>query len=166
MMPSNESSTASLTPSSTTVIPKHLFNNCICTHTKCSFPYFNHIWCPQKLWAWQVKQYDVLKLLDKRGICTRRYVVEVPFSRLLSMLGLRDTVPYKNLWLVPYMLEWGHTEMNLGMPLRKPGSDSGLPPCYWGDSWNFLWLEGPTVLCVWHDTGTKVSVITKATVTS
>jgi hypothetical protein len=107
-----------------------------------------------------------LELLDKCGICTGCYVVEVPFSRLLSMSGLRDTIPYKNLRLVPYMLEWGHAEMNLGMPLHKPGSDSGLPPDYWGDSKNFLWLEGPTVLHVWHDTGTKVSVIAKATVTS
>ena len=102
-------------------------------HTERFFPYFNRIRCPRKLRARQVKQYDVMELLDKRSICTGRYVVEVPYSRLLNVSGLRDTVPYENLRLVPYMLEWGHAEMNLGMPLRKPGCNSGLPPDYWGD---------------------------------
>jgi hypothetical protein len=54
--------------------------------------YFNCIRCPRKHRAWQVKQYDVLKLLDKCSICTGRYIVEVPFSRLQSMSGLRDIV--------------------------------------------------------------------------
>lgn len=66
-------------------------------HTERFFLYFNRIRCPRKLRAHQVKQYDVLELLDKRGICTGRYVVEVPYSRLLNVSGLRDTVPYENL---------------------------------------------------------------------
>ena len=49
------------------------------------------------------------------------------------MAGLRDTVPYENLNVVPYMLEWGHAMMNLGNPLRKPGKDSRLPFNYWHD---------------------------------
>jgi len=80
-----------------------------------------------------VKQYDVIELIEKHGICTSRYIVEVPFSRLLNVAGLRDNVPYENLRLVPYMLEWGHAEMNLGMPLRKPGRDCGLPAGYWDE---------------------------------
>ena len=27
--------------------------------------------------------------------------------------------------------EWAHAHLNLGMPLRKPGRDSGLPENYW-----------------------------------
>jgi hypothetical protein len=97
------------------------------------FPYFNKIRCPRKLRERTVKHYDVIELLEKRSICTGRYIVEVPFSRLLSVSGLRDVIPYENIRLVPYMLEWGHAEMNLGKPLRKPGSNSGLPSDYWDE---------------------------------
>lgn len=95
------------------------------------FPYFNRIRCPRKLRFRKVKQYHTLELIDKRSICTGRYIVEVPFSRLLAVAGLRDVVPYENIRIVPYMLEWGHAQMNLAMPLRKPGRDCGLPVDYW-----------------------------------
>lgn len=94
-------------------------------------PYFNRVQTPRPLRNRKVKQYDVLELLDKRSICTTRYISEVPFARLVKMVGLRDIVPYKNLCQVPYMLEWGHAEMNLGNPIRKPGRSSGLPDDYW-----------------------------------
>ena len=72
-----------------------------------------------------------MELLDKRDLCTGRYVSETAFSQLVVMAGLKDVVPYENLRLVPYMLEWGHAEMNLGKPLRCPGKNSRLPEDYW-----------------------------------
>jgi hypothetical protein len=95
------------------------------------FPYFNKIRTPRVLRPREVKQYHEDELLAKHNMCSARYVNEVTFARLVIMDGLRDNVPYENLCLVPYMLEWGHAEMNLGKPLRKPGSNSGLPVDYW-----------------------------------
>jgi hypothetical protein len=93
--------------------------------------YFNRVRTPRVLRSRKVKQYHELEMVPKRAICTGRYVGEVDFSRLLNVAGLQDVIPYDNIKLIPYMLEWGHAEMNLALPLRKPGKDSGLPADYW-----------------------------------
>lgn len=80
-----------------------------------------------------MKQYEPIELVDKRALCTARYVSEVVFARFVTLAGLQDIIPYENFRVLPYMVEWGHAQMNLGWPLRKPGTNSGLPADYWKD---------------------------------
>ena len=101
--------------------------------TERSLPFLNRVRTPRVLRSRKVKQYHELELLPKRSLCTGRYTIEVDFSRFSSLDGMKETIPYENLCLLPYMVELGHAQMNLGRPLRKPGRNSGLPPDYWLD---------------------------------
>ena len=100
-------------------------------HTDTLFAWFNRVCCPKVMKARKLKQYHELELPDKGICCTGRYTIEVNYSFLENNDILKDGVPYENISLLPYALEWGHGCMNLQQPLRKPGVKSGLPSNYW-----------------------------------
>jgi hypothetical protein len=95
------------------------------------FPFFNAIRTPRVLRGRKVKQYHEDELEPKRAICTARYINEVGFARTVDLDVIKDTVPYENLRILPYALEWAHAHLNIGLPLRKPGRHCGLPDSYW-----------------------------------
>ena len=78
-----------------------------------------------------VKQYDVLELLNKGDYCKLRYTSEVNFSFFENVDAVKDYIPFDNISILPFAIEWGYTTINLQQPLREPGSKSGLPPGYW-----------------------------------
>jgi hypothetical protein len=47
--------------------------------------------------------------------------------------SLKEIIPYENFKIIPYLVELGFMQMNLGRPLRKPGVRSGLPADYWSE---------------------------------
>jgi hypothetical protein len=96
-----------------------------------NLPHFNPVRCPRVLRGRYVKQYHQDELGPKRALCTGRYTNEVGFARVVDLDGLKDVVPYENFKMLPYMLEWAHAHLNIGMPLRKPGMHCGLPDDYW-----------------------------------
>ena len=95
------------------------------------FAWFNRIRTPRVLRKRDIKQYDPLELIQKGIYCKGRYTAEVAYSFLENMDALKDPVPYHNISILAYCLEWGHALINLQQPLRKPGSCSGLPLDYW-----------------------------------
>jgi hypothetical protein len=91
------------------------------------YPFFNRICTPPKMQGRRVKQHHETEMEPKRKLCNHRYTSEAGYSRYIDVDGLKDIVPYKNIALILYMLEWGHAMINLGKPLRLPGRNSGLP---------------------------------------
>ena len=55
--------------------------------------------------ACKLKQYYELELPKKGICCTGRYTIEVDYSFLENKDILKDRVPYKNIYLLPYALE-------------------------------------------------------------
>ena len=91
------------------------------------FAWFNQVRTPRVLRKRDVKQHDIPELVDKNLFCKGRHTIEVAFSFLENVDSLKDTVPFENVSMLPHALEWGHAIINLNMPLRTPGSKSGLP---------------------------------------
>ena len=79
-----------------------------------------------------IYQYDTCRLEQKYKMCSVRWSSEGVNTRLVQPDSTKDVIPYANIVLQPYVVEWGHALMNLSCPFRIPGSDSGLPADYWG----------------------------------
>ena len=95
------------------------------------FAFMNKVRTPKILRNRVVKQYTPPELKLKAVYCKGRHTIETDYSILENVDALKDTIPYNNVFLLPYALEWGHAQMNLQLPLRKPGCNLGLPTDYW-----------------------------------
>ena len=94
-------------------------------------PNFNQVRCPKILMKRQEKQCDSEELSYKGECCRLRHTSEAVFSFFENVGMLKDGVPYHNIKLIPYALEWGCGTINLQKHLRKPGQQSGLPADHW-----------------------------------
>ena len=98
------------------------------------YPWWNLVWVPIVLRNRNVKQSLTEEIVGKRGhrsLKRLRYTIEVGYSRVTDEECLKDVIPYGNIPQLQNMLAWGHANVNLGKPFRRPGWS---PPGYWDDS--------------------------------
>ena len=60
-----------------------------------------------------------------------RSLAEGNFSRYKTEDLLKATVPYWEIAMLPYVHEWGHANMNIMTPYRKPGKQGAVGDRYW-----------------------------------
>ena len=95
------------------------------------YPNLNPVKTPPVMRARSIKQHHQSELKAKADLCRLRYTCEVVFSRVYEVDLLKDIIPYRNMKLITYAIEWSHAHANLKKPLKNPGQRSGLPEKYW-----------------------------------
>ena len=91
-------------------------------------PWVNHVRTPWKLSDKKVQEYrrsDGM-IIEDRETSDTRVVVEDDYERYRNERVLKGTVPHWVLAMLPYAHEWGHATMNLGEPMRRPGTSSAV----------------------------------------
>ena len=91
-------------------------------------PNMNTTRTPYKLSSDEVVDYRRSEemIAKDRETSYTRVPAEDNFERYRNDLILKDRVPYWNIAMLPYAHEWGHANMNLLEPVRKPGSGNTL----------------------------------------
>ena len=91
-----------------------------------SNPRLNHVRTPWKLS--NVKDYrrSAAMIEGDRATSDTRTLAEGGFARYKMEDVLKATVPYWVIAMLPYAHEWGHADINLQIPYRKPGDKSAV----------------------------------------
>ncbi|EJK63993.1 hypothetical protein THAOC_15319 [Thalassiosira oceanica] len=63
-------------------------------------------------------------ITDDRATSDTRAVAENNYERFRNDVILKNKVPYWKIAMLPYAMEWGHANMNLQDPIRRPGKQS------------------------------------------
>ena len=88
----------------------------------------NHVRTPWKLSDKKVQQYRRSggMIYEDRETSDTRVVVEDDYERYRNEKMLKGTVPYWVVAMLPYVHEWGHANMNILEPMRRPGKKSAI----------------------------------------
>lgn len=94
------------------------------------YPNANVVHTPETMNNLPIYQYHEAEGDRKKKLCSLHWISEGVNTRLIKLDALKDKIPYSNLSIQPYAIEWGHALINLGKPFRRPGVNCGLPANY------------------------------------
>ena len=112
------------------------------SHGDC--PKHNTVHAPTVMGHLPIYQHHESHVREKSDFCVLRWTSESAKTRLANLDSLKDVISHWNVAIQPFAVEWGHAMVNLGNPLRMPGSESGVDRDYF-DVWTMRITENDNI---------------------